>query len=57
MTDKYILRDPFFDLKWASGLVGSLIPRQWSLEEKDVVRRVFGQEAVSIHDKFLNNKK
>ena len=33
MTDKYIIRDRIFDLNWASGLVGSFIPRKWTLQE------------------------
>lgn len=55
MNDKYIIHDRMFDLKWASGLVGSFIPRQWTLEEKDVVERVFGKKALLIHDELLES--
>lgn len=54
---KYILRDPMFDLKWASGLVGSWIPREWTLEEKDVVERVFGKDALLSHEEFIKGIK
>lgn len=54
---KYILRDPMFDLKWASVLVGSWIPREWTLEEKDVVERVFGKDALLSHEEFIKGIK
>lgn len=53
MTDKYVIRDRTFDLNWASGLVGSFIPRKWTLEEKDVVERVFGKKALLLHEELL----
>lgn len=53
MTDKYVIRDRMFDLNWASGLIGSFIPRKWTLEEKDVVERVFGKKALLLHEELL----
>lgn len=53
MTEKYIIHDRIFDLNWASGLIGSFIPRKWTLEEKDVVERVFGKKALLLHEELL----
>lgn len=53
MTDEYIMHDRIFDLNWASGLIGSFIPRKWTLEEKDVVERVFGKKALLLHEELL----
>lgn len=53
MTEKYIIHDRIFDLNWASGLLGSFIPRKWTLEERDVVERVFGKKALLLHEELL----
>lgn len=53
MTEKHIMHDRIFDLNWASGLLGSWIPRKWTLEEKDVVERVFGKKALLLHEELL----
>ena len=53
MTDKYVIRDRMFDLNRASGLLGSWIPRKWTLEEKDVVERVFGKKELLLHEELL----
>lgn len=53
MTDKYIIRDRIFDLNWTSGFLGSWIPRKWTLEERDVVERVFGKKALLLHEGLL----
>ena len=53
MTEEYIIHDRMFDLNWASGLVGSWIPRKWTLEERDVVERVFGKKALLLHEELL----
>ena len=53
MTEKYIVHDRVFDLKRASGLIGSWIPREWTLEERDVVERVFGKKALLLHEELL----
>ena len=53
MSGEYIIHDRIFDLNWASGLLGSWIPRKWTLEEKDVVERVFGKKALLLHEELL----
>lgn len=53
MSGEYIMHDRIFDLNWASGLLGSWIPRKWTLEEKDVVERVFGKKALLLHEELL----
>ena len=53
MSEKYIMHDRIFDLNWASGLIGSYIPRKWTLEERDVVERVFGKKALLLHEELL----
>ena len=53
MTEEYIIHDRMFDLNWASGLIGSWIPREWTLEERDVVERVFGKKALLLHEELL----
>ena len=53
MSGEYIMHDRIFDLNWASGLLGSWIPRKWALEERDVVERVFGKKALLLHEELL----
>lgn len=36
-----------------SGIGGSWIPRKWTLEERNVVERVFGKEALLRHEELL----
>lgn len=57
MTEEYIIRDKLFDTYWAGSLISSWIPREWTLEEKDVVERVFGKDALLKHDVFIKNIK
>lgn len=54
MTDEYVIRDRMFDLNWASGLLGSFIPRKWTLEERDAVERVFGKKALLLHEELIS---
>lgn len=56
-TDTYIIHDRLFDTYWAGSLVGSWIPREWTLEEKDVVERVFGKDALLSHEEFIKGIK
>lgn len=57
MTDTYIIRDKLFDTYWAGSLISSWIPREWTLEEKDVVERVFGKDALLSHEEFIKGIK
>lgn len=59
MDEVYVIEDKMFNLKWASGLVSSLIPREWNEEEQNVVEKVFGKEFVDSHNsmmRLLNRK-
>ena len=59
MDEVYIIEDKMFNLQWASGLVSSLIPREWNEEEQNVVEKVFGKEFVDSHNsmmRLLNRK-
>ena len=59
MDAVYIIKDKMFNLKWASALVSSLIPREWNEEEQNVVEKVFGKEFVDSHNsmmRLLNRK-
>mgnify|MGYP000967182250 CR=1 FL=1 len=59
MDGVYVIEDKMFNLKWASGLVSSLIPREWNDEEQNVVEKVFGKEFVDSHNsmmRLLNRK-
>ena len=59
MDAVYIIKDKMFNLKWASTLVSSLIPREWNEEEQNVVEKVFGKEFVDSHNsmmRLLNRK-
>ena len=55
MSGEYIMHDRIFDLNWASGLLGSWIPRKWTLGERDVVERVFGKKAILSHEESLQS--
>lgn len=60
MDEVYVIEDKMFNLKWASGLVSSLIPREWNEEEQNVVEKVFGKEFVDSHNsmmRLLNSRK
>lgn len=60
MDEVYVIEDKMFNLKWASGLVSSLIPREWNEEEQNVVEKVFGKEFVDSHNsmmRLLNRRK
>lgn len=57
MTEEYIIRDKLFDTYWAGSLISSWIPREWTLEEKDVVERVFGKDALLSHEEFIKGIK
>ena len=59
MNEVYIIEDKMFNLRWASGLVSSWIPREWNEEEQNVVEKVFGKEFVDSHNsmmRLLNRK-
>ena len=49
----YIVEDRMFNLQWASGLVSSMIPREWTNEEKAVVKKVFGKAHVIWHEELM----
>lgn len=57
MTEEYIIHDKLFDTYWAGSLISSWIPREWTLEEKDVVERVFGKDALLSHEEFIKGIK
>ena len=57
MTEEYIISDKLFDTYWAGSLISSWIPREWTLEEKDVVERVFGKDALLSHEEFIKGIK
>lgn len=59
MDGEYIVENKLFNLQWASGLVSSLIPREWNDKEKAVVEKVFGKKCVTDHEeaiKAIENK-
>lgn len=55
MDGEYIVENKLFNLQWASGLVSSLIPREWNDEEKAVVEKVFGKKCVTDHEELLKD--